>query len=205
MERIFSVVGRWSVVRLLERTRIFAVVAAAFALASCSSAPPPPPVAADGSSPTRVGEYRLGSGDAVRIIVFGEEDLSGEFQIDGAGEISLPLIGEVNAMNMTLRELENAYEAKLKQGYLTDPRVSVEVLTFRPFYIIGEVQNGGEYPYQSNMTILKAISLAGGYSYRADLKRVFIKREGSDKEYSYNDLTSEVRPGDVIRVPERLF
>ncbi|MEM6852010.1 MAG: SLBB domain-containing protein, partial [Pseudomonadota bacterium] len=113
--------------------------------------------------------------------------------------------GELMAKDLTLRQLEEAYEAKLKQGYLTDPRASAEVLNFRPFYIIGEVQTGGEYPYQANMTILKAISLAGGFTYRADNRRVLIKREGSDREYQYNDLTAEVRPGDVIRVPERLF
>jgi len=182
-----------------------ALAAAAAALAACSSRPMAPPEVVSANNPLRVGEYRLGPGDSVRILVFGEPDLSGEFEIDGAGEVSLPLIGEIMVKDMTLRELETAYESKLKQGYLTDPRASAEVLNFRPFYIIGEVQNGGEYPYQANMTILKAVSLAGGYSYRADLRRVFIKREGADKEYQYNDLTAEVRPGDIIRVPERLF
>ncbi|MEM9751045.1 MAG: polysaccharide biosynthesis/export family protein [Pseudomonadota bacterium] len=185
--------------------RACAALIALAALAACVGAPPPPPTVVDENDPTRAGEYRLGAGDTVRLSVFGEPDLSGEFEIDGTGEISLPLIGELMAKDLTLRQLEEAYEAKLKQGYLTDPRASAEVLNFRPFYIIGEVQTGGEYPYQANMTILKAISLAGGFTYRADNRRVLIKREGSDREYQYNDLTAEVRPGDVIRVPERLF
>ncbi len=148
--------------------------------------------------------YRLGSGDKVRVIVFGEEDLSGEFEVDGSGNVSLPLIGQVSARNRTLRSFEKAVAEQLRDGYLRDPRVSAEVLNYRPFYIIGEVEEGGEYPFVSGMHVLNAVALAGGHTYRANPNRVFITRRGQEREFSA-PLDSEVQPGDVIRVPERFF
>ena len=148
--------------------------------------------------------YRLGSGDKLRVIVFGEEDLSGEFEVDGSGTVALPLIGEVRARDRTLRAFETAVEAMLRDGYLKDPRVSAEVLNYRPFYIIGEVEKGGEYPFVSGMHVLNAVALAGGHTYRAHPKRVFITRRGEESEFSA-PLDSAVQPGDVIRVPERFF
>ena len=157
------------------------------------------PVAADGS-------YRLGEGDKVRVIVFGEEDLSGEFVVDDAGQISLPLVGQVPAANTTTRELELAVANKLKEGYLRDPRVSVEVLNFRPIYIHGEVNKPDKYPYVNGMTVMNAIAMAGGYTYRADTDDVYITRGNSPVEQKV-DVTpmTRVEPGDVIRVPERFF
>jgi len=150
--------------------------------------------------------YQLGGGDQLRVIVFGEDDLSGEFQIDGDGFVSLPLIGEVQAGGLTLREFETEVEAALADGYLRAPRVSAEVLNYRPFYIIGEVQEGGEYPYTQGMSILNAVAVAGGYTYRADRSRVFITRAGTDGEVAYRaDQNVRVLPGDIIRVPERFF
>jgi polysaccharide export outer membrane protein len=148
--------------------------------------------------------YRLGSGDKLRVIVFGEEDLSGEFEVDGSGNVSLPLIGQVSARNRTLRSFEKAVAEQLRDGYLRDPRVSAEVLNYRPFYIIGEVEEGGEYPFVSGMHVLNAVALAGGHTYRANPNRVFITRRGQEREFSA-PLDSEVQPGDVIRVPERFF
>ncbi len=148
--------------------------------------------------------YRLGSGDKLRVIVFGEEDLSGEFEVDGSGTVSLPLIGEVRARDRTMRAFETAVEEMLRDGYLKDPRVSAEVLNYRPFYIIGEVEKGGEYPFVSGMHVLNAVALAGGHTYRANPKRVFITRRGQEREFAA-PLDSEVQPGDVIRVPERFF
>ncbi len=148
--------------------------------------------------------YRLGSGDKVRVIVFGEEDLSGEFEVDGSGTVALPLIGEVRARDRTMRAFETAVEAMLRDGYLKDPRVSAEVLNYRPFYIIGEVEKGGEYPFVSGMHVLNAVARAGGHTYRANPNRVFITRRGEESEFSA-PLNSKVQPGDVIRVPERFF
>lgn len=150
--------------------------------------------------------YRLGVGDKLRIIVFGEPDLSGEFEVDSTGVISLPLIGEVRAHGQTLRELEKNVQAKLREGYLRDPRVSAEVINFRPFTIIGEVNEPGEYPYRSGMSVLNAVAAAKGYTYRANTDRVYITRTGSSAEVpmpATNDV--QVMPGDIIRIPERFF
>jgi protein involved in polysaccharide export with SLBB domain len=148
--------------------------------------------------------YRLGTGDQLRIIVFGEEDLSGEFQVDDTGAVSIPLVGDVTARGQTLRSFEAAVREKLTEGYLKDPRVSVQVLNYRPFYIIGEVENDGEYPFVSGMHVLNAVAVSGGFTYRANTSKVFITR--GDEEHEYK-VTPELRlePGDVIRVPERFF
>jgi polysaccharide export outer membrane protein len=155
------------------------------------------------ATPTRAA-YQLGTGDQLRIIVFGEEDLSGEFQVDDTGAVSIPLVGDVTARGQTLRSFEAAVREKLTEGYLKDPRVSVQVLNYRPFYIIGEVENDGEYPFVSGMHVLNAVAVAGGFTYRANTSKVFITR--GDQEYEFivkPDLRLE--PGDVIRVPERFF
>ncbi len=148
--------------------------------------------------------YRLGSGDKLRVIVFGEEDLSGEFEVDDTGAVSLPLVGQIDAGGQTLRRFEAAVRARLSEGYLKDPRVSVQVLNYRPFYIIGEIEKGGEYPFVSGMHILNAVAVAGGFTYRANSGKVFITRGGEELEL---EVSPELRlePGDVIRVPERFF
>ncbi len=150
--------------------------------------------------------YTLGSGDRVRVTVFGEEDLSGEFEVDGSGFISMPLIGEVEAGGLTLRQLEKAISEKLLDGYLKTPRVSVEVRDYRPFYILGEVKEPGNYPYVNGMTVLNAVALAGGYTYRARKKRLLITR-ANDAERAEQPATENtvVFPGDIVRVPERFF
>ena len=151
-------------------------------------------------------EYRVGAGDKLRIIVFGQTDLGGEYQLDGSGVISLPLIGQVQVRDKTVRELETAIADRLRDGYLSDPRVSAEVLNFRPFYILGEVNRPGEYPFTDGLTVMKAVATAQGYTYRANQKRVFIKRahESEEKAYPLTGATT-VGPGDTIRIPERFF
>lgn len=150
--------------------------------------------------------YTLGSGDKIKVTVFGHKDLSGGFFVDGTSAISLPLIGEVSASGLTLRELERAITAKLKDGYLINPRVSVEVLSFRPFYILGEVKKPGSYEFVSGMTVLNAVAMAGGYTKRGKKDKIFIIR-ATDKEHNKQDATPEtvVLPGDIIEVPERFF
>ena len=156
------------------------------------------------TTPPARAAYQLGTGDQLRIIVFGEEDLSGEFQVDDTGAVSIPLVGDVTARGQTLRSFEAAVREKLTEGYLKDPRVSVQVLNYRPFYIIGEVENDGEYPFVSGMHVLNAVAVSGGFTYRANTSKVFITR--GDEEHEYK-VTPELRlePGDVIRVPERFF
>lgn len=153
-----------------------------------------------------VSDYRLGSGDELRLIVYGEEALSGQFVVDGTGYVSLPLVGEIEASGKTVREFQRSVEASLKQGYLNDPRVSAEVLNFRPFYILGEVSRPGEYPYSDGLTVLNAVATAGGFTYRANTKTVMIKRTGSNSEEQYPlTVSTPVQPGDTIRIAERLF
>lgn len=153
-----------------------------------------------------VPEYHLGSGDKVRVTTFGEQALTGEFQVGGSGKISLPLIGEIDALGLTARQLQGRIEASLKEGYLKDPHVSIEVLNYRPFYILGEVKNPGTYPYTNGLTVKNAVATAGGFTYRANEHKVFIKRANADKEqaFSLTDIT-QVAPGDTIRIVERLF
>jgi protein involved in polysaccharide export with SLBB domain len=152
-------------------------------------------------------EYRLGSGDKLRISVFGEDTLSGEFLVPGgAGLIAFPLIGDVQAAGLTVNELQAEIESKLKPDYLKDPHVSIEVLNYRPFYILGEVMKPGEYPYTSGLTVLNAVATANGFTYRANTHKVYIKRANSTKEKQYPlDATTVVQPGDTIRIGERFF
>ncbi len=150
-------------------------------------------------------DYRLGSGDKLRVIVFGEQDLSGEFDVTGSGKVSLPLIGAVQAAGLTLDEFQSEIGDKLKQGYLTNPKVSAEVLNYRPFYIIGEVGKPGEYPYTNGMNVLNAVAVAGGYTYRANQTQVYITRDGKDESQYAASQSVPVLPGDIVRVPERFF
>jgi polysaccharide export outer membrane protein len=154
----------------------------------------------------RPPEYRTGSGDRLRITVFGHDDLSGEFQVDGSGNISLPLIGNVAVGDRSMDDIENAIVKKLKPDYLKNPRVNVEVVNYRPFYILGEVNNPGSYPYVNGMTVVNAIALSGGYTYRAREDKVLITRS-DDPERTKKPATLEtvVMPGDIIEVPERFF
>jgi len=151
--------------------------------------------------------FRLGSGDRIRVTVFGNEDLSGEFEVDGTGRVSLPLIQSVQAKGLTLAELEQAITDRLKPDFLKDPRVSIDVLNYRPFYIIGEVKQPGSYPYVHGMTVWNAVAMAGGFSYRAKKSEVEIKRGGDNAQTAWQDADPDtvVFPGDVIRVPERFF
>ena len=155
---------------------------------------------------TDVPEYHLGSGDKVRVTTFGEQALTGEFQVGGSGKVSLPLIGEVDAAGLTAREFQARVETALKNGYLRDPHVSVEVLNYRPFYILGEVKTPGTYPYTNGLTVKNAVATAGGFTYRANEHKVYIKRANAQKEQSYPLTdTTPVAPGDTIRIDERLF
>jgi protein involved in polysaccharide export with SLBB domain len=150
--------------------------------------------------------YQLGSGDQIRVTVFGEQDLSGEFEIDGTGNISLPLIGSVTIGSKNISDAEASIVTLLADGYLVSPRVNIEVLNYRPFYILGEVASPGSYPYVSGMTILNAIALASGFTHRAQKKRVEITRKQDGVEVKTTvEVTAIVQPGDIIRVSERFF
>ncbi len=151
-------------------------------------------------------EYRLGMGDEVQVTVFGHQDLSGEFAISETGTISLPLVGTVTLGGLTLRKAEAAVIDALKPDYLVNPRVAVEVLNYRPFYIIGEVQSPGAYPYVNGMTVTEAVALGGGFTHRAKKQNMRIIRGWDQaKEERTVAATDMVLPGDVIKVLERFF
>ena len=162
--------------------------------------------AAPGVTPAQSMDYLLGPADKVRVTVYGEPSLSGEFFVTGSGLMSLPLIGEIKAGGMTVGQFQQAVQKALSDGYLKDPRVSAEVLTFRPFYILGEVEKPGTYPYTSGLTVLNAVATAGGFTYRADKKNVWIKHNGETTE-NKSELTPSivVAPGETIRIGERFF
>jgi protein involved in polysaccharide export with SLBB domain len=178
----------------------------ALSLSACGPSLDTLPLASAPSSLSAVSptaEYTLGSEDKIRLTVFGEQQLSGEFQVDSSGSVSLPLIGEVRAGGLTLRQFEAGVATRLKQGYLQDPKVSAEVVNFRPIYIMGEVGKPGQYPYVSNMTIQKAVALAGGYSYRANESTAEIVRGG--KKFRAEGAMTPLMPGDELRILERYF
>ncbi len=153
-----------------------------------------------------VGRYQLGSGDQIRVTVYGEEDLSGEFELDGTGTIAMPLIGAVSIGNRNLTDAEQLITVQLADGFLVNPRVSIEVLNYRPFYILGEVKEPGSYPYVSGMTVLNAIALASGFTYRASENKIEVTRRVNGEEQKIRiALTAAVLPGDILRVPERFF
>jgi polysaccharide export outer membrane protein len=179
-------------------------------LAACSSstrAPAAPTVAAGAAGGTSgVAGYRLGPGDQVRVTVFRHDDLSGQFQMDGEGSFAMPLVGEILGGGLSARQLESEIENRLKEGgFLVNPQVGVEVLNYRPFYIIGEVNNPGSYQYVNGMTVINAVALAGGFSDRADQDDVIISRGGSSGTELQALFETEVLPGDIITVTERFF
>ena len=151
-------------------------------------------------------EYRLDSSDILKITVFSQEELSGNYTVNGNGFISLPLIGQINAKNATLEELRDRIVNKLKPDFLLDPKVTLEVLNYRPFYIMGEVKEPKAYPYVSGMTYMNAVAIAGGFTYRADKDNAYVVRGTSpNKEEQKLRLDEKVLPGDVIRIDERYF
>lgn len=155
---------------------------------------------------TPYNDYHLGPGDKVRVTVYDETDLSGEFQVDDIGYVRLPLIGQVKAGGRTARQLEVDVGTALSDGYLKTPRVNVEVSSYRPFYIIGQVNRPGQYPYTSNMSALDAVGVAGGFTDHAVESTVRIRHEGEIKENEVPaDESVKIRPGDVVRVDQTAF
>lgn len=148
--------------------------------------------------------YTLGPGDIIRVRVFGEPDLSGEFEVGPSGRVSLPLTGETMLGGMTLGAAERRIEAALKGDFLQKPDVSVEVLRYRPFFIAGEVNNQGQFPYVPGLTVHKAVVIAGGFTPRADEDDVLLK-VGGVGEPAEVDLDTVVNPGDIIIVEQRWF
>lgn len=162
-------------------------------------------VAANASVP---GDYRFGPGDRLRITVYGETALTGEYAITSGGLISFPLIGDVEAGNRTRGEIQATIHDRLAAGYLNDPRVAVEVVDFRNFYVLGEVNKPGEYPYRPNISLEQAVATAGGFTYRASHKKILVRHNNEDSYHPVPDDRSNplmLLPGDTVKVGERFF
>ncbi len=184
--------------------RLFVLFAVLIALTACAGSEGP---VTTSPAKTEAGaeDYRLGPEDKLKVTVFGEPDLSGEFLVDSSGVMAAPFIGQISVKGLTLREFEKVYAGKLREAQiLRDPRVSAEVVSFRPIYVLGEVKKPGQYAYVSGMTVQKAVALAEGYTYRASESTVEITRTGKKFKVDVTPMT-KVFPGDEIRIPERFF
>ncbi len=184
-----------------------AAIVAALAVHGCAS----PEIMSGPQFATREGKtakqrvYRLGIGDKLKIVVFGEESLSGPFEVNALGQVSMPLIGEMPAKALTLAEFREQLVRKLSDGYLKSPKVNVEMTNYRPIYVHGEVKNGGEFQFKNGVSLRDVVAMAGGYTYRADQTYVHIGREGEPDVAVRLPADIPVLPGDNIRIPERFF
>jgi len=180
-----------------------AVPLLALVLAACATRPP---VAPDFFSLQSEEAYTLGSGDRLRVIVFGQDSLSNSYAVDGSGRIAMPLIGLIDARSRTTYALARQIEGRLREGYLRDPKVSVEVEQYRPFFVLGEVTTSGQFPYVNNMTVQTAVAIAGGFGPRANRNYAELTRIYNGETYIVEvPLTTPVRPGDTITIRERFF
>ena len=150
--------------------------------------------------------YRLGTGDSVSIKVYQEEDLSIQTRISDTGSISYPLLGTIQAVGLTVQQLEDKITQGLKGDYLINPRVNVSIAEYRQFYVNGEVNGPGAYSFVPGLTVRKAISIAGGFAERADKKKIFVLHENASQEQSQRaTLDTRVKPGDIITVEQSFF
>jgi polysaccharide biosynthesis/export protein len=150
--------------------------------------------------------YRVGAGDRLSVRVVGEADLTGEYVVDATGVFSMPYVQSIPVAGLNTGQIEKLITRKLREGYLRDPKVSVQAINLRPFYIMGEVSTGGSFPYQPGMTVQNAIAIAGGYNPRADKNMVLITRKTAKGTSTYRvPVTTQVYPGDIVYVRERWF
>lgn len=183
---------------------ILPLVAGLMLLSGCATTPAPPLPASE------IGQvrqpYTLDVGDKLRVNVYREPELSGEFAVAGAGTIAMPLLGEVPVKGLNRAQVEAELTRLLSAGFVRSPSVSVEVYDFRTFAILGEVQRPGNYPAREGTTLASAVAAAGGYTYRANERRLLLKRTSGPTYYTVDaEADVEVRPGDTIRVPEVHF
>jgi protein involved in polysaccharide export with SLBB domain len=192
------------------KAAIYAIIGLGLvAIAACSTGPasadPQAQPTKQPATAVSLEGYRLGPGDEIKVTVFGEPDLSGPFVVDGLGTIPLNLVGQIEVKNLTLVEVQQKIETTLKNGWLNEPRVAAELTKGRPYYILGEVNRAGEYPFTSGLTVMNAIAAAGDFTYRADRKRIVVTSgDGAEREIVLTP-TTPVKPGDRIRIRERFF
>jgi polysaccharide biosynthesis/export protein len=179
--------------------------------------PPPMPAAAGrieppyGSSAVAAayefgGGYRIGAGDRVSAVVMGEPELSREYLVDGGGMIMMPLIGKVMIAGHTPDEAALSIRERLQNGYLRNPQASMQVVSLRPFFILGEVNQAGRFSYQPGMNVQNAIAIGGGYTARADQRTVLVTRKSASGTETFKaPVTAQLFPGDIVYVRERWF
>lgn len=193
---------------VLVGLRHFLIVAAAASLAACANSGGPLVSTGDryAWNQDQLETYVLGAGDKLRLTVFNEPTLSGEYSVSSEGLLSFPLVGDVPAQDRSVRAVADDFARRLSDGYLRDPKVSAEVVTYRPYFVLGEVVEPGQFPYVAGMTVMNAIATAKSFTPRARRKSVFIRARGEKAEMEYQ-LSPELRvmPGDTIRLAERYF
>jgi polysaccharide export outer membrane protein len=194
-----------------RRFLLLSLAAASLVLVACARKAPAPLAVAEPAVVTAVPAlpaeeppYTLDAGDRLRVVVFGQEGLTNSYAVDASGHITLPLIGAVATRRLTTAQLSRTIADKLRQGYIREPHVAVEIETYRPFFILGEVALPGQYPYVPNMTVENAVAIAGGFTPRAMRKVVKLNRTiDGEPAQGHVPLTHPVRPGDTVVVAER--
>jgi polysaccharide biosynthesis/export protein len=187
----------------MRQTKALFAFCLSLALSACAMTPrlAPEYLATDPSKP-----YTLAGGDRLRVIVFGQDSLSNSYSVDGAGRIAMPLIGIITAQGHSTHSLARQIEDRLRNGYLREPKVSVEVEQYRPFFVLGEVTSSGQFPFVNDMTVQTAVAIAGGYSPRANRSYAEITRATPEGLMTVPvPITTPVRPGDTVVIKERFF
>lgn len=190
---------RFSFRPLLTALLLTAIVSVAGCTTPGADLPPVPVAQSD--------EYKLGAGDQVRVITFSEEQLTGDFRVNDSGDIALPLIGPVHAEGLTTKQLkERVVQVLLQKNLYRNPSVAVEIISYRPVFVLGEVAKPGQYPYQAGMSVITSVAVAGGFTYRAvtDTASIVRNTDGKPTEYRAGRETP-LQPGDVVTIYERRF
>jgi polysaccharide biosynthesis/export protein len=192
----------------MRGSAICLVLGLSCALAACGvgAGPLDERVEARVAAPASYGGYVLRPNDQIKVQVFNEPNVSGDYQVDAGGFVSIPLAGRMRAGGLTAAQLERAIAAGLNRGMIKDPRVNVQIATYSPFYIHGEVKRSGEFQYRPGLTVMDAVATAGGFTYRANERIAFIRRAGTRAEREIRlDAAVPVYPGDNVRIAERFF
>jgi protein involved in polysaccharide export with SLBB domain len=183
-----------------------AAVVIGLQVAGCYTDYGPVVVPLDPVAATSYASTAVQVGDRIKVTVYGEDNLNGVYDVDAAGNVSLPLAGTISAAGHSKRDLEREVTRRYRSDFLQDPKVTIDIATSRPFYVMGEAEKPGEFPYRNGLNVISAIATAGGPTYRASRSYVLVKHAAQDVWVEYPMLpTTPVAPGDIIRVPERYF
>jgi protein involved in polysaccharide export with SLBB domain len=194
-----TTINRHSTMSKFFRIASLLSLALVFAVAGCAQQRNLKPL----ESAANPSDYKLGAGDRVGVTVFGEETITGEYDVDNNGGVNLPLVGTVDAKNKTPRQFQtDLRNALIKGGVVNNAQVSVNVVKYRPFFVLGEVQKPGAYPYYAGATVLNAVAMAGGYTYRAATNSITVTRNDDERAAKEQSL---LQPGDIVTVPLRWF